>query len=116
MNWPLCSIKLCGHQKRNVREWVTTLYLEMYVGRIRQASPWGFDLGNIFHKSQNLPKTYSMRCLMKESCIKPLSLVETCTNFINTTLFQLYRDQMSLYKIISNASMKSNVFDFIIKL
>lgn len=71
MNWPVCSIKLCGHQKGKVPEWVTTLCWETYMGRIRHASPQGIDLGSIFHKAQNLPKTHSMRCLMGESCIKP---------------------------------------------
>lgn len=48
-----------------------------------------------------------------ESCIiKPLSLVETCMNFSNMTLFQFYRDQTSVYQIIWNAS----IFEVIITL
>ena len=42
---------------------------------------------------------------MGDSCIKPLSWVETCKNFINVTLFWFYGDQMSIYKIIWNASL-----------
>lgn len=86
--------------------------METYIGRIRQASPQGMDLGSIFYKTPKLPKRHSMRCLMGDSCIKPLSLVETCKNFINVTLFWFYGDQMSIYQIIWNASL----LDSIIKL